>query len=292
MDIVFGIIQEGLIYSIMALGVYISLKILDFPDLTADGSFPLGMAVSTVGILNGFNPFLCLVAAFFAGAAAGAVTGLLHVKLKIKDLLSGIITMTALYSINYTIVGKPNEFLDMTSDTVFSIIPESAPEWIFQNRYLIVSLLAVVIIKILLDLYLKSKSGFLLRCSGDNPTLVITLGKNPGRAKILGLSIGNGLVALSGALNLQYIKSFNVSAGTGTLVMGLAAVILGMSLFKKVRFIGATASVIFGMILYKACISAALMAGLAPKDTNLIVSVLFIVTLIISNRGGVKKWLK
>lgn len=290
-DIILNIIQQGLIYSIMALGVYIALNILDFPDLTADGSFPLGMAVTTFGIVNGINPFLCLLLSFLAGVAAGVCTGVLNVKLKITPLLSGIITMTALYSINYTIVGKPNEFLDMNSSTIFSIIPKSAPDFLYTNRYLIVTFLVVVIVKVLLDLYLKTKSGFLLRAVGDNSKLVITLGKNPGLTKIVGLAIGNGLIALSGSLNVQQIKSFNVAAGTGTLVMGLAAVILGTTLFKKVRFMKATLGVVIGMVIYKACISLALMLGLQSKDTNLVVSLLFVLTLIIS-KGGLKKCLK
>jgi len=290
MSIIFGIIQEGIIYSLMALGVYISYKILDFPDLSVDGTFPLGMAVTFVGISNGINPFLCLLIAFFAGAVAGTVTGILHVKFKIKDLLSGILTMTALYSINYTIVGNPTGFLKMDSNTVFSIIPRNPRSFVFQNKYLIVALVIVIISKILLDLYLKTKSGFLLRSTGDNAALVTTLGKDSGMVKILGLAISNGLVALSGSLNLQYIKTFNVAGGTGTIVMGLAAVIIGTTLFKKVKFLKATTGVLIGMIIYKACISIALMAGLQAKDTNLVVTILFIATLLsnrlIGKKGG------
>ena len=290
-QIIFGILQEGIIFSVMALGVYIALNILDFPDLTADGSFPLGMAVTTVCILNGVNPFLCLIISFAAGCLAGMVTGILNVKLKVTSLLSGIITMTALYSVNYTIVGKPNEFLQMTASTIYSVIPNSAGAFIFSNRYLIVSLLVVIAVKLLLDMYLRTKSGFLLRSTGDNSRLVVTLGKNPGTMKILGLAIGNGLIALSGSMNLQYMKAFNVSAGTGTLVMGLAAVILGTTLFGKVKFLSTTTGVVLGMIIYKACISAAIMLGLQAKDTNLVVSVLFVLTLVIS-KGGIKKCLK
>lgn len=280
--IISGILQEGLIYGIMALGVYISLKILDFPDLSVDGTFPLGMAVTTFGILHGINPFLCLLISFLAGCIAGCVTGFLHVKFKIKDLLSGIITMTALYSINYTIVGKPNEFLPVDAKTVFSIIP-SGSGFLFEYRYLIIALITVIVVKKLLDLYLRTKSGFLLRSVGDNDGLVVTLAKNPGSVKILGLALGNGLVALAGSLELQYLKSFNVAAGTGTLVMGLAAVIIGTTLFAKVKFFKPTTGVIIGMILYKACISAAMLCGLQSKDTNLVISVLFIITLVLNS---------
>ncbi len=287
--VIAGIIQDGLIYGIMALGVYISLKILDFPDLSVDGSFPLGMAVTTYCILHGIQPYLCLIIAFAAGAAAGAVTGLLHVKLKIKDLLSGIITMTALYSINYTIVGKPNEFLSVDTATVFSVIPKNTPFGLYDYRYIIISFIIAVIVKKLLDWYLKTKSGFLLRAAGDNARLVVTTGKDPGKVKILGLALGNALVALSGALNLQYTRSFNVSAGTGTLVMGLAAVIIGTSVFGKIKHLTLTSGVLLGMIIYKGCISLAMLAGLEAKDTNMIVAVLFVITLVISRakkKGG------
>lgn len=281
LSIIFGIIQEGIIYSIMALGIYISYKILDFPDLSVDGTFPLGMAVSFVGISGGLNPFLCLLLAFAAGVIAGVITGILHVKLKIKDLLSGILTMTALYSINYTIVGNPTGFLEMNSSTIYSVIPNSAGVF-FRYRYLIISLIIAVAVKIIMDWYLKTKSGFLLRSIGDNPALVVTLGKNPGSVKILGLALANGLVALSGSLNLQYIKTFNVAAGTGTLVMGLAAVIIGTTLFGRAKHVKATTGVIVGMIVYKACISLALLAGLESRYTNLIVTVLFIATLLLN----------
>lgn len=281
--ILLGIVQDGLIYGIMALGVYISLKILDFPDLSVDGTFPLGMAVTAVGLVKGINPFLCLLISFAAGAAAGAVTGILNVKLKIKDLLSGIITMTALYSINYTIVGKPNEFLPVDSDTVFTVLQRSN-----IYRYILIAAAIAVICKILLDLFLSTKAGFLLIGVGDNENIAVTLAKNPGTVKIIGLAIGNGLVSLSGALNMQYTKTFSVSAGTGMLVMGLAAVIIGTTLFGKIKLLKPTTGVLIGMIIYKACISGAMLMGLASKDTNLIVAALFVVTLVISGKA-VKK---
>lgn len=277
-----GIITEGLIYSIMAYGIYISLKILDFPDLSTDGTFPLGMACAITCILKGVNPFLSLSAAFLLGTVFGALTGFLNVKFRFKDILCGIITMTALYSVNYTIVGKPNEFLSIDAKTVFSVIPQESP--LFPYRYLIVSAVLAIIFKVLLDLYLSTKSGFLLRAAGDNENLIVTLAKNPGKVKITGLALANGLIATSGAIYLQYIKSFNVSAGTGSLVIGLAAVIIGTSIFGKIRFIKPTTGVIAGMIIYKAFISAAMLLGLQPKDTNLIVAVLFVAVMVLGNR--------
>lgn len=283
-SLISGIVTEGLIYSIMAFGVYISLRILDFPDLSTDGTFPLGMAVATACLLHGVNPFLCLLLAFAAGALAGTVTGVLNVKFGFRDLLCGIITMTALYSINYTIVGKPNEFLSMDTVTLFSLIGSDSP--LFKYRYLIISALLAIFFKLILDLYLSTKSGFILRAAGDNENLVVTLAKNPGKVKITGLAIANGLISASGCIYLQYIKSFNVSAGTGSLVIGLAAVIIGMTLFGRLRFMKPTTGVIFGMIIYKAFISLAMLVGLESKDTNLVVALLFIVTLVLSRYKG------
>ncbi len=283
-SLISGIVTEGLIYCIMAFGVYISLRILDFPDLSTDGTFPLGMAVATACLLRGVNPFLCLLLAFAAGALAGTVTGVLNVKLGFRDLLCGIITMTALYSINYTIVGKPNEFLSMDTVTLFSLIGSDSP--LFKYRYLIISALLAIFFKLILDLYLSTKSGFILRAAGDNENLVVTLAKNPGKVKITGLAIANGLISASGCIYLQYIKSFNVSAGTGSLVIGLAAVIIGMTLFGRLRFMKPTTGVIFGMIIYKAFISLAMLVGLESKDTNLVVALLFIVTLVLSRYKG------
>lgn len=288
--LIIGILEQGLIYGIMALGIYISYKILDFPDLTVDGSFPLGAAISTALVTAGVNPWFCLIAAIIAGAAAGSITGFLHIKLKIKDLLSGILVMTGLYSINYRIVGSPNEFL-MTQPTIFGIIKQDNP--VFQYRYIIILLVIAVVVKILLDLYLKTKSGFLLKSVGDNEGLVVTLAQNPGRIKIIGLAISNALVALSGALYCQRSMQFDISSGTGTMVMGLAAVIIGTTVFKKLKFMKVTTGVILGMILYKACISLALSSGLQSSDTKLVVTMLFLATLLLNNfmnksKGGRK----
>ena len=278
--ILIGILEQGFIYGIMAMGIYISYKILDFPDLTVDGSFPLGAAVSAALVTLDVNPWLCLIAATLAGVLAGCVTGFLHIKLKIKDLLSGILVMTALYSINYRIVGSPNEFL-MGMPTIFDIIPQGAA--IYQYRYLIILLVIAAVAKILLDLYLNTKSGFLLKSVGDNAGLVVTLAQNPGKVKILGLAIANGLVSLSGALYCQRAMQFDISSGTGTLVMGLAAVIIGTTVFSKIKFMKVTTCVILGMVIYKACITLAISSGLQSSDTKLVVTVLFLVTLLLNN---------
>lgn len=275
-----GILEQGLIYGIMALGVYITYTILDFPDLSVDGTFPLGIAICFVMLSHGLNPWLSLLAAFAAGCVAGTFTGIFHVKLKIRNLLCGILTMTALYSVNYSIVGKASDFLRMDTVTIFS---QTAPFFgqghLSLYGKLIVIFLLAVIAKYLLDWYLRTKSGFLLRSTGDNESLVITLAQNPGTSKIIGLAVANGLVALAGAIYCQYSKAFNVGSGTGTVVMGLAAVIIGGTVFRKLRFLRITTGVLLGMVVYKACISLALAAGLRAQDTNLMVTILFILTL-------------
>lgn len=287
LDIIIGIFEQGFIYGIMALGIYISYKILDFPDLTADGSFPLGGAVTAAMLMRGQNPWIALLVSFFAGCAAGAVTGFLHVKLKIKDLLAGILTMTALYSVNYRIAGAPNQFL-IGEKTVFSL-SDSLPGWIYNYRYVIIVFILAVLVKLLLDWFLSTKAGFLLRSVGDNEGLVVTMAKSPARTKVIGLSMANGLVALAGALNTQRTMQFDVSSGTGIMVMGLAAVIIGTTVLKKLTFVRLTTGVLFGMLVYKGCITLAISSGMQSSDTNLIITVLFVATLLLNDALGRKR---
>ncbi len=290
MEQIITVLELGLIYGIMALGVYITYTILDFPDLSVDGTFPLGIAVCTVMLRNGQNPWLALVLAMLAGAVAGMFTGFLHVKLKIRNLLCGILTMTALYSVNYNIVGKASETLNINVGTIFSQTNTLFGGVLGGFNKLIVILVIAAAAKLALDWYLRTKSGFLLRSVGDNEGLVVTLGKNPGSVKIVGLAVSNALVALSGALYCQYIRSFNVGSGTGTVVMGLAAVIIGTAALKKLKFLGITTTVIIGMILYKACIQVALIIGIPSADNNLIITILFILTLVLNEfKPGKKK---
>lgn len=280
-----GILEQGFIFGIMALGIYITYKILDFPDLSVDGTFPLGAAVSTKLILSGINPWIGLLGAFFAGALAGMLTGFFHVKLKIKDLLSGILTMTLLYSVNYRIVGKPNEFF-MGENTIFtsvnSLFPNISPVLKTYTALLTVFVIAVLV-KYALDWYLSTKSGFLLKSVGSNESLVITLAENPGKVKVIGLAICNGLVALAGAIYSQRSSQFDISSGTGMLVMGLAAVIIGTTVFSKMKFLRITTGVLVGMIVYKACITLAISSGLQSSDMNLVVTVLFVLTLVLND---------
>lgn len=282
MDFIVTIIEQGLIYGILALGVYITYKILDFPDLTVDGSFPLGAAITAALITRGVNPYLTLPLAFLAGVAAGVCTGLIHVKCRVRDLLSGIIMMTALWTINLYIAGTANVplFSQKTifkKDTVETIVPEGIEPY---TTLLIIFALAVIC-KILLDLYLKTKSGYLLRAVGDNATLVTSLAKDQGNVKILGLAIANGLVSLAGCVFAQEERVFEISMGTGAIVIGLASVIIGTSIFKKVTVLKETSAVLIGSIIYKACVAVALQ-NFEPQAMKLITAVLFLIILVIS----------
>lgn len=284
MSIIIGILEEGLVYAIMALGVYITYKILDFPDLSVDGTFPLGGAITAVLIIAGVPPMVTLFLAFLLGALAGVLTGLIHVKLKVRDLLSGIIMMTALYSLNLRIAGKANVAI-FTKETIFdnAFLDRIAPEGMKDYVTVIILFVIVVIMKLLLDIYLKTKSGYLLRAVGDNDTLVTSLAKDKGVVKIIGLAIANAFVALAGSIYTQKSGFFEISSGTGTIVIGLASVIIGTNMFKQTNLVKATTAVIIGSIIYKACVALAIAAGMAASDLKLITAVLFLVILVISN---------
>lgn len=282
MDFFITILEQGLIYGILALGVYITYKILDFPDLTADGSFPLGAAVSAALITRGVNPYLTLPAAFVAGAIAGVCTGLIHVKGKVRDLLSGIIMMTALWTVNLRVAGTSNVPL-FSKETIFknSFLENIVPESISSYVTILVIIVITVVTKLALDFYMSSKSGFLLRAVGDNDKLVISLAKDEGTVKILGLAIANGLVSLAGSIFCQEERVFEISMGTGAIVIGLASVIIGTSLFKNLTFMKATTAVIIGSVFYKACTAVA-MKNFEPQDMKLITAVLFLIVLLVS----------
>lgn len=282
MDFLITILEQGLIYGIFGLGVYITYKILDFPDLTADGSFPLGAAVTAALIGRGVNPYLTLPAAFFAGALAGVCTGLIHVKGKVRDLLSGIIMMTALWTINLRIAGTSNVPL-FSKETIFknSFLEKTIPENIAPYITILVIIVLTVITKLILDFYMSSKSGFLLRAVGDNEKLVTSLAKDQGNIKILGLAIANGLIALSGCIFCQEERVFEISMGTGAIVIGLASVIIGTGFFRNLRFMKATTAVLIGSVFYKACTAVA-MRNFEPMDMKLVTAVLFLIVLLIS----------
>lgn len=273
MNILASILEQGLIFSVAAVGIYITFKILDFPDMSVDGTFPLGAAVAALCLTKGMNPYYASVLALAAGCIAGLMTGILHVKLKISNLMSGIIVMIGLYSINLRIMTKSNVPL-FNENTIFT----GAVKPVF-----VIAVFALAV-KVLLDLFLKTKLGFVLTAVGDNEQLVTSLGINKGRIKILGLMVSNGFAALAGAMMAQYQGFADVGMGTGTVVMALGAVIIGESLFGKLNFMKATTTAMLGSLIYRAAVAGALEVGLAPTDLKLVTAVIVVAALSLNNK--------
>lgn len=278
-------LTQGALYSLVAFGVYISYSVLNFPDLSVDGTFPLGAALTAGLLLRGANPWAALAAAMAAGMLAGAFTGVVHVVFRVRDLLSGIITQTALFSVNLLINGTSNVALERSAKTIFQM-GDVLGGMSLGTRRLIVALAIALTVKLLLDLYFRTKSGLLLRAVGDNAALVTALGKNMGAVKILGLALSNGLVALAGGIVCQADRSFTSTMGAGQVVFGLASVIIGISLFRKASFVRATTAVLVGSILYKACIQAAMQLGFQPFMLKFVTAMLFLLVLVLSGRKG------
>lgn len=296
MNVLIVTLEEGLMYALMALGVYITYSILDFPDLSVDGTFPLGAILSGIMIMHGINPWISLIAAFIVGMTAGAVTGLLHVKLNIRPLLCGILIYTGCLSINLVLLlkgtGGKAIVTFFNKDTIFNsslgaLIPESIGG--FYLRTTIVSLILVIICKIVFDLFLKTKSGLLIRATGDNERFVTMLGQDNGKSKILGLALGNGFAALSGSVIAQSKGSADQQMGVGMVVLALASVIIGLSVFKKADFMKATTMVILGSVLYKGCLSIALAVGLPTEYLKLLMAIIFTAALVMSAKLTGKK---
>ena len=284
MQLLIGVLEEGFIYALVSFGAYITFKILDFPDMTVDGSFPFGMCITSVMIINNVNPFVTLPVSFIAGCVAGTITGLIHVKLKVRDLLSGIIVMTSLYSINLRIAGRANLPI-FQKPSIFKMIPFASRDTLLGHfKVAIILLVIVVILKVLLDLYLETKSGYLLRSVGDNETLVTTLGKNKENVKVLGLALANGFAALAGSIYAQHRGFFEISAGTGTLVIAVANVIIGLQLMNAFRSMKPTTSVILGSIIYRACIGFALFLGMPSSDLKIITAALLLIVIVLNTK--------
>lgn len=267
-----SVVTQSLILAIMAIGVYISFKILDFPDMTADGSYTMGAAISSASLVRGLNPIIGILLAVIGGALAGMVTGLLHIKIKISNLLSGILTMGMLYSVNLRIMGKSN----IPLFTYPNLFKDNVPP-------VIIAIIFLIIVKILLDLFLKTGIGYTLKGVGDNEQMIKSLGINIGNIKILGLMISNALIALSGALMAQFQGFADVTMGIGTLVLGIASIIIGLTLFKKVHFIKDTTSILVGSFIYQFTIYFALNLGMLSTDLKLISSLVIVLFLAISN---------
>ena len=262
-------LEQGLIFGIMVLGVYISYKILDFPDMTVDGAFPMGAAIVGSGLMAGVNPVICLILATIGGALAGLVTGILHVKFKIRDLLAGILVMTALYSINLRIMGKSNIHL-FNVKHLFT----------YNLEPIVIILIILVVVKLILDFLLKTEFGFALRALGDNEKLIISLGINEKKLKIIGLMIANSMVALAGGVLAQHQGFADIGMGTGTIVAGLASIILGEGIFKNFKKMRMTTVVLVGSILYSFVIAIALKLGLRATDLKLVTALIVVIILI------------
>lgn len=288
-------LQMGLCFAVLALGVYISYSILDFPDLSVDGTFPLGGVVCTILMLKlGMPALLAILISFFAGLAAGAVTGVLHVKFNISKLLSGIIVMTALLSVTLALTklltrtGLTTTIFSFRSENLRGIFSGKAAGLLgAANRdymILIIELVFVIAVKIIIDLFLKTKLGYMLRATGDNEMLVVSLGKDSGTYKILGIALANGFVSMSGALYANLFSQYDNSCGSGKVVMALASVIIGMAVFSKIRFMSDTLAVIFGAVVYSLCLNYLVLVDTNGIYLKLLNAVMFAIILIFNDK--------
>ena len=276
-----GAIEIGLIFALVALGVFISFRLLRFPDLTVDGSFPLGGAVCAVLITSGYSPLVATIGATLAGAAAGLVTGWLNVKLKIMDLLASILMMIALYSVNLRIMGGPNIPL-INDPTLFNQLqPSGMEDYVFRPLLLAV---IVILAKLAMDWFFLTERGLAIRATGTNARMARAQGINTGGMILLGMAVSNGLVGLAGALFAQTQGGADSSMGIGTIVIGLAAVIVGESILPSRKLVLATLAVVIGAIVYRFFIALALNSdfiGLKAQDLNLVTALLVTIALVI-----------
>jgi putative ABC transport system permease protein len=276
-----GSLEIGLIFGLVALGVLISFRVLNFPDLTVDGSFPLGGAAAAILIHHGYDPFLSTGIGTLAAGFAGVITGWLNVRLKIMDLLASILMMIALYSVNLRIMGRPNVPL-ISEPTVFTLLqPQGLSDFVARPLILLV---LIVIIKLALDWYFSTQTGLAMRATGSNPRMARSQGVATGAMILVGMAISNALCALGGALFAQSQGGADISMGIGTIVIGLAAVIVGESVMPSRRLVIITLAVIVGAVLYRFFIALALNAdfiGLQAQDLNLVTAVLVTIALVI-----------
>jgi putative ABC transport system permease protein len=276
-------LEQGLVFGIMALGVYLTFQVLNFPDLSVDGTFPLGAAITAKIIFSGGHPVVAIWWAIIAGALAGGLTAFFHTRLKFTNLLSGILTMTLLYSVNLRIMGKSNIPL-LGKVTILDIVKSNFPFLSLDQLTPLLFLFIVLLVKVLLDYFLSTEIGMAVRATGDNEQMIRSLGVDTKITKIIGLCLSNGLVALSGSLFAQYSGFADVGMGIGTIVAGLASVIIGRSIFKDRGGIGwITISVIVGSIIYRTTVMIALRygyrLGFQPGDLKLISVVLVVIAL-------------
>ena len=275
MQVIFNILQDaveiGLIWSLMALGIFISFRVLEFADLTAEGAVTLGSAISVALILNNVPPLVATIIALIGGFVAGVITGLMHTKLKIPAILAGIISMTGLYSINLRIMGKASIYVGDKS-TIYSFFQTLIDEPFIAKT--ITTIIVVILIFLILYWFFGTEIGMSIRATGMNQKMARAQGINTDMMIILGLAIANALIALSGALSAQSAKSANMDIGKGTIVIGLASIILGEVIFGKRTFKNWLISVILGSVIYQALVGIAIALGLNPNDLKLLQAIL------------------
>ena len=276
LDLIIPTIYQGLLWSLLAIGVYITFRVLDIADLTVEGSFPLGAATAASCLIAGWSPIPAIIVAAFAGMVSGIVTGLLCTKLKIPALLAGILTMIALYSVNLHIMQKANIAL-LQVDTIFSLY---ALDGVSQgNMILIIGLITVVLLSVACYVFFGTEIGAAIRATGCNQHMIRANGINTDITIILGLLLSNGLVAVSGALVAQAQGFADVGMGVGTIVIGLASVIIGEVIFGTRSFKNCLISVILGSIVYRAVIAIVLQMGMPPNDLKLFTAILVAIAL-------------
>lgn len=286
-DLIIGTIGQGLLWSLLAVGVFLTFRVLDIADLTVEGSFPMGAAISAILLINGFNPIVSILGAAVGGMIAGAVTGWIHTKLKIPALLAGILTMIALYSINLHIMGKANVPL-LRVDTIYTMLGQVLP----LDRTLmlvIVGLIVAVVTCLVLFWFFGTEIGAALRATGVNPQMIRAQGVNTDTMIVLGLLLSNGFVAVSGALIAQGNGYADVGMGIGTIVIGLASVIIGEVIFGTKSFVRSLIAVVLGSIVYRIVIAIVLYIGMPPNDLKLFTAVLVAIALSLPTLKA--KWL-
>ena len=272
----FGALEQGLLYGVMVLGVYITFRVLDFPDLTVDGSFTLGGAIAARIIMEGLDPWLGTVLALVFGLGAGLVTGLLHTRLRIAPLLAGILMMISLYSINLRVMGGKAMLSLLRMDTIYTDVARVvASDWAVLGLGVLVAAAAAY----LLYVFLQTEMGLALRATGDNEQMSRSMGVNTDSSKVLGLALGNGLVALSGGMVAQYQAYSDVGMGIGMIVVGLASVIMGEVVFGNRTLARTLMAVLIGSIIYREVIAAVMRMGLPTSDLKLFTALLVIVAM-------------
>ncbi len=289
-----GILVEGFIYGIMALGVFITFRILDFPDMTVDGSFPMGSAIVASMVVNGHSFVTALGVAFFGGLAAGSVTAMIHIKLKIHNLLAGILTLTMLYSINIRILGGRSNIPLLNQETVITWLNGITDGFMnTQMAEVIFFFVVVILVKIMLDLFFHTDMGLAMISMGDNPRMVVTLGINDSAMKLIGVSLANGLVAVSGGLAAMYLGFGDINLGQGIIVSGLASVMIGEFVLRGNSMFIQTLRVLVGCLIFKAVLYLGRIEGyrlhLTANDLKLITGLMLIACLALTRFSVFKK---